>query len=73
MDFIKEYLYINNKNKISSNKEIEWINKYNNKSDKCKKCYGRGYIAKDIDSGLYVPCKCVIKNYVKEYLKVNEG
>lgn len=28
---------------------------------KCKKCYGRGHIGKDVKSGNFVPCKCVKK------------
>lgn len=25
----------------------------------CKKCYGRGYIGKNLTTGKLVPCKCV--------------
>ena len=28
---------------------------------KCKKCYGRGHVGKDLKTGLMIPCKCVKK------------
>jgi len=28
---------------------------------KCKKCYGRGHVGKDLKTGLFIPCKCVQK------------
>ena len=28
---------------------------------KCKKCWGRGHIGKDLKSGQFIPCKCVKK------------
>lgn len=26
----------------------------------CRKCYGRGYIGKDLKTNQYVPCSCVL-------------
>lgn len=28
---------------------------------KCKKCYGRGRVGKDLKTGNFIPCKCVQK------------
>ena len=25
----------------------------------CKKCYGRGHVGRNVDTGKYVPCSCV--------------
>lgn len=27
----------------------------------CKKCYGRGHVGRSQESGLYIPCSCVLK------------
>jgi hypothetical protein len=29
--------------------------------NKCKKCYGRGYNGRDIQTFAYTPCSCVLK------------
>ena len=28
---------------------------------KCNKCYGRGHTGYDLNTQMYVPCKCVLK------------
>ncbi len=30
-------------------------------STSCHKCYGRGYVGKDIKKNIYMPCKCMQK------------
>ena len=29
----------------------------------CKKCYGRGYIGREIHTNKYIPCKCINISY----------
>lgn len=26
----------------------------------CRKCHGRGHVGKDVRTGLFVPCRCVL-------------
>ena len=37
----------------------------------CKKCYGRGWIGKNVKTGQLVPCKCV--NWEGFMTEVNRG
>ena len=33
----------------------------------CKRCYGRGHLGYNKDTGKFVICKCVLKNAKKKY------
>ena len=34
----------------------------------CKKCYGRGYISRNSDSGHYNMCRCILRNADDSFL-----
>jgi len=38
---------------------------WNEPKSNCKKCYGRGYIGKEVKSHLKVACRCLYKNQPK--------
>lgn len=63
MSFYEQYAELMKANKLTINRPIEWFEKY--KDSKCKKCYGRGYTAEEVEKNLFVPCKCAIKNFLK--------
>jgi len=62
MSFYEEYAELLKANKLPFNRPLKWFDKYKDRS--CKKCYGRGYKAIDIE-GRGTPCKCAIKNFLK--------
>lgn len=45
-------------------KEIGLVLKEPNQS--CKKCFGRGWIGKDSNTGNPIPCKCIFKEAIGE-------
>jgi len=39
----------------------EWIKLDKMPDQRCKKCYGTGSLGKDVETHLYIPCRCVKK------------
>lgn len=36
-------------------------------NDSCHKCYGRGYVSRDVKTGLHYLCPCLKKHICDEY------